>query len=95
MSFLEVYYYFLLFLDNRKGLKYAQITNEDRLAFIDKVISGQISIKAAAAEYGINFSTGKGIIQTYRKEGRIGKKQKRFRRRASCIITQKIKNKKA
>ncbi|EGR33207.1 hypothetical protein IMG5_059200, partial [Ichthyophthirius multifiliis] len=43
-------------------------------------MSKQVTIKEAAQEFGLKFSTSKAILQTFRKEGRIGKKQKRQRK---------------
>jgi len=40
----------------------------------------KITIKEATEEFGLKFSTGKAILQTYKKEGRIGKKKQRFRK---------------
>jgi len=45
------------------------------MAFIKKVLSKQATIKEAAEEFGIKFSTSKAILQTFKKEGRIGKKK--------------------
>ncbi|CAD8211146.1 unnamed protein product [Paramecium pentaurelia] len=60
--------------------KYAVITPTVRMAFIKRVQSKQSTIKQAAQEFGIKFSTSKAILQTYRREGRIGKKKTRQRR---------------
>jgi transposase len=38
------------------------------------------TIKEAAEEFGIKFSTSKAILSTFRKEGRVGKKKTRSRR---------------
>ena len=48
-----------------------------REQFIDRVMNHKITIKQAAEEFGIKFSTSKAILQTYKKEGRIGKKKTR------------------
>jgi hypothetical protein len=61
--------------------KYAIITKDLREKFIQRVLSKQVSIKEAAEEFGIKFSTSKAILQTFRREGRIGKKKTRERRR--------------
>lgn len=61
--------------------KYAIITKELRERFISRVLSKQVSIKEAAEEFGIKFSTSKAILQTFRREGRIGKKKTRERRK--------------
>jgi len=41
------------------------------------VISHEVTIKEAAKEFGIKFSTSKAILQTFKREGRIGKKKSR------------------
>lgn len=59
-------------------------------------MSKEATIKEAAKEFGVNFSTAKAILQTYRKEGRIGKKKTRDRNKkkrddSDCIVnTRKV-----
>ncbi|CAD8194670.1 unnamed protein product [Paramecium pentaurelia] len=65
--------------------KYAVITPAVRMAFIKRVQSKQSTIKQAAQEFGIKFSTSKAILQTYRREGRVGKKKTRQRRSISKL----------
>ena len=60
--------------------KYSVITQEVREKFIKRVISREVTIKEAAKEFGIKFSTSKAILQTYKREGRIGKKKTRQRK---------------
>ncbi|EAR94388.1 hypothetical protein TTHERM_00046890 (macronuclear) [Tetrahymena thermophila SB210] len=60
--------------------KYQVISQEIREKFIQKVITKQVTIKEAAKEFGLKFSTSKAILQTYKKEGRIGKKKTRQRK---------------
>jgi transposase len=55
--------------------KYDNIAPAMRMAFIKKVLSKQSTIKEAAEEFGIKFSTSKAILQTFRREGRVGKKK--------------------
>ena len=43
-------------------------------------MSREVTIKEAAKEFGIKFSTSKAILQTYKREGRIGKKKTRQRK---------------
>ncbi|KAM3137012.1 hypothetical protein pb186bvf_010925 [Paramecium bursaria] len=64
--------------DHKK--KYAVIPPNIRMAFIKRVQSKQATIKEASREFGIKFSTSKAILQTYRKEGRVGKKKTRQRK---------------
>ncbi|CAD8116298.1 unnamed protein product [Paramecium sonneborni] len=65
-------------MTNRKkgkhGLKYAKITNEQREGLIQQVIQTGCTIKSAAQQLGINFSTAKAIMQIFKKEGRSCKK---------------------
>ncbi|CAD8106217.1 unnamed protein product [Paramecium sonneborni] len=65
---------------NQTKKKYAIITHAVRMAFIKRVQSKQTTIKQAAQEFGIKFSTSKAILQTYKQEGRIGKKKTRLRK---------------
>jgi len=50
---------------------------EVRERFIKRVISHEVTIKEAAKEFGIKFSTSKAILQVFKREGRIGKKKSR------------------
>ncbi|CAK75576.1 unnamed protein product (macronuclear) [Paramecium tetraurelia] len=61
----------------KHGLKYAKISNEQRQKLIKQVTTTGCTIKSAAKELNINFSTAKAIMQIYRKEGRTSKKIKR------------------
>ena len=61
-------------------MKYAKISDETRLAFIERVKQGVCTIKQAAKQFGIKFSTGKAILSLYKHEGRVGKKEKRTKR---------------
>ncbi|CAD8195373.1 unnamed protein product [Paramecium pentaurelia] len=61
--------------------KYAIITPAVRMAFIERVQSKKSTIKQAAQEFGIKFSTSKAILQTYKREGRVGKKKTRSRQK--------------
>ncbi|CAD8148816.1 unnamed protein product [Paramecium octaurelia] len=61
-------------------MKYAKISDATRKAFIDKVKQGVCTIKQAAKQFGIKFSTGKAILSLYKHEGRVGKKERRTRR---------------
>ena len=47
-------------------------------------MSREVTIKEAAKEFGIKFSTSKAILQTYKREGRIGKKKTRTRKSGSA-----------
>ncbi|CAD8203064.1 unnamed protein product [Paramecium octaurelia] len=69
-------------LKNRDNKKYAIIDQSVRIQLLRRILSKQSTIKEAAKEFGINFSTAKAILQTYRKEGRIGKKKTRDRNRS-------------
>ncbi|CAD8136961.1 unnamed protein product [Paramecium octaurelia] len=61
------------------GKKYAVIDHQIRVQLLKRILSKEATIKEAAKEFGVNFSTAKAILQTYRKEGRIGKKKTRDR----------------
>ncbi|CAK73836.1 unnamed protein product (macronuclear) [Paramecium tetraurelia] len=61
-------------------MKYSKISNETRRAFIEKVNQGACTIRQAAKQFGIKFSTGKAILSLYKHEGRVGKKERRTRR---------------
>ncbi|CAK86157.1 unnamed protein product (macronuclear) [Paramecium tetraurelia] len=61
-------------------MKYAKISNQVRQAFIKRVSEKKCTIRQAAKQFGIKFSTAKAILSIYRHEGRIGKKQRRQRK---------------
>ncbi|CAK65945.1 unnamed protein product (macronuclear) [Paramecium tetraurelia] len=61
----------------KHGLKYQKISNELRQKLIKQVTTTGCTIKSAARDLNINFSTAKAIMQIYRKEGRTSKKIKR------------------
>ncbi|CAD8198499.1 unnamed protein product [Paramecium octaurelia] len=69
-------------LRNRDNKKYAIINQSVRVQLLCRILSKQSTIKEAAQEFGINFSTAKAILQTYRKEGRVGKKKTRDRNKS-------------
>ncbi|CAK59181.1 unnamed protein product (macronuclear) [Paramecium tetraurelia] len=69
-------------LRNRDNKKYAIINQSVRVQLLRRILSKQSTIKEAAQEFGINFSTAKAILQTYRKEGRVGKKKTRDRNKS-------------
>ncbi|CAD8197661.1 unnamed protein product [Paramecium pentaurelia] len=69
-------------LRNRDNKKYAIIDQSVRIQLLRRILSKQSTIKEAAQEFGINFSTAKAILQTYRKEGRVGKKKTRDRNKS-------------
>ncbi|CAD8189952.1 unnamed protein product [Paramecium octaurelia] len=69
--------------------KYSVITPAVRIAFIQRVQSKQSTIKQAAQEFGIKFSTSKAILQTYKREGRVGKKKTRSRRSTFKVDSKK------
>jgi hypothetical protein len=66
--------------DNKSKKKYSVIPQAVREKFIKRVLSKEVTIKEAAKEFGLKFSTSKAILQTYKKEGRIGKKKNRERK---------------
>jgi len=66
--------------EHRSKKKYSVIPQSVREKFIKRVLSKEVTIKEAAKEFGLKFSTSKAILQTYKKEGRIGKKKNRERK---------------
>ncbi|KAM3137402.1 hypothetical protein pb186bvf_010582 [Paramecium bursaria] len=72
-------------------MKYQSIPNDIRTAFIKRVQEKACTIRQAAKEFGLKFSTSKAILQTYRKEGRIGKKKNRNRNTKAEKIEESLK----
>ncbi|KAM3135019.1 hypothetical protein pb186bvf_012843 [Paramecium bursaria] len=69
--------------------RYAVIDQNVRVSLLRRILSKEATIKEAAREFGLNFSTAKAILQTYRKEGRIGKKKNRERNKIKAEGTQR------
>ncbi|CAD8151555.1 unnamed protein product [Paramecium octaurelia] len=70
-------------------MKYAKISNQVRQAFIKRISEKKCTIRQAAKQFGIKFSTAKAILSIYRHEGRIGKKQRRQRKLSNNNISEK------
>ncbi|KRW98354.1 hypothetical protein PPERSA_02131 [Pseudocohnilembus persalinus] len=69
--------------NERVKKRYSVITPEVRKNFIDRILQRQVTIRAAALEFGIKFSTAKAILQIFKKEGRYTKKQTRITKNKS------------
>ncbi|CAD8096931.1 unnamed protein product [Paramecium primaurelia] len=70
--------------------QYCKIKNELREQIIHKILNEKKSILDVAQEYNILQSTCKSIINTFLKEGRVGKKQSRIRKLRKVIKTYEI-----
>jgi hypothetical protein len=58
----------------KKRNAYQKIDDDLRIKLLEAVQQHGETLKAAASRYGINYSSAKSILHTYRKEGRILKK---------------------
>mmetsp|Transcript_18334 Transcript_18334/g.15976 ORF Transcript_18334/g.15976 Transcript_18334/m.15976 type:complete len:183 (+) Transcript_18334:142-690(+) len=58
----------------KKRNAYAKVNDELRMKLLNAVQHDGETLKGAAKKFGINYSTAKSILHTYRKEGRITKK---------------------
>lgn len=63
--------------DKPRRTSYKRISEETRLAIIDRILDQGQSLKEVASAMNVNVSTCKAIIKVFQEEGRIGKKQKR------------------
>ena len=63
--------------DSKKSI-YEKVENSKRCKLIQMLQQSKISLKQAADELDINYSTAKTIVQTFRKEKRVAKKPKRM-----------------
>ncbi|CAD8063718.1 unnamed protein product [Paramecium sonneborni] len=77
---------FLCRYKGKHGLKYQKISDEQRQKLIKQVTTTGCTIKSAARDLNINFSTAKAILQIFRKEGRISKKMKRDKTQKELVI---------
>mmetsp|Transcript_23384 Transcript_23384/g.20326 ORF Transcript_23384/g.20326 Transcript_23384/m.20326 type:complete len:136 (+) Transcript_23384:111-518(+) len=57
----------------KKRNAYHKIDDRIRVKLLEAVQKGE-TLKSAARKYGINYSSAKSVLHTYRKEGRILKK---------------------
>lgn len=58
-----------------KTAAYDSINNEARQALATLVFDRKISVRQASKDLGIKYSTGKALIQRYRKIGNIERKR--------------------
>lgn len=73
----------------KKRNAYQKIDDNLRVKLLEAVQQNGETLKAAANRYGINYSSAKSILHTYRKEGRILKKssQDKSMKRIPGMIT--------
>jgi len=77
----------------KKRNAYQKIDDDVRVKLLEAVQQHGETLKAAAKRYGINYSSAKSILHTYRKEGRILKKSAQDRgvkRRPDAMTSQNI-----
>jgi len=67
--------------DSKNNRKYNKITHDLRLQFLDKIFFENKSIKKAAQELNINYSSAKTILNLHRKK-------QRFIQQPICSITE-------
>eukprot|EP00357_Protocruzia_adherens_P002163 CAMPEP_0114973070 /NCGR_PEP_ID=MMETSP0216-20121206/750_1 /TAXON_ID=223996 /ORGANISM="Protocruzia adherens, Strain Boccale" /LENGTH=558 /DNA_ID=CAMNT_0002333521 /DNA_START=480 /DNA_END=2156 /DNA_ORIENTATION=+ len=60
--------------------KYSVTDNDTRMELITLIERKNLTIKKAAEQLGLNYSTAKSVVQMYKKEGRILKKSIRKKR---------------
>ncbi|CAD8117716.1 unnamed protein product [Paramecium sonneborni] len=65
--------------------QYSKINNELREQIIHQILTEKKSIADVAQEHNILQSTCKSIINTYMREGRVGKKESRVRKLKKII----------
>ncbi|CAD8206647.1 unnamed protein product [Paramecium pentaurelia] len=65
--------------------QYSKINNELREQIIHQILNEKKSIADVSQEHNILQSTCKSIINTYMKEGRVGKKESRVRKLKKII----------
>ncbi|CAD8188568.1 unnamed protein product [Paramecium octaurelia] len=70
--------------------QYCKIKNELRQQIIHKILNEKKTIMEVAQEYNILQSTCKSIINTFQREGRVGKKPSRIRKVRKVIRTYEI-----
>eukprot|EP01017_Pseudomicrothorax_dubius_P046238 TRINITY_DN8111_c0_g1_i8.p1 TRINITY_DN8111_c0_g1~~TRINITY_DN8111_c0_g1_i8.p1 ORF type:complete len:282 (-),score=26.99 TRINITY_DN8111_c0_g1_i8:200-1045(-) len=72
-------------VERTRTRKYSVISDDARRKFIDRVQKDNLSIRKAAKEMGLKFSTAKAILKTFKSEGRIGKKKFRDRKNKAWL----------
>ncbi|CAD8183005.1 unnamed protein product [Paramecium pentaurelia] len=70
--------------------QYSKINKEIRQEIIDKICLQKKPLLEVAQEYSLLASTCKSIVNTYMKEGRVGKKESRIRKLKKVVTTYHI-----
>ena len=68
-----------------KRTKYLKIDDEKRRVIIFEAMIMNIPLKVICEKHKINFSSAKNVIQIFRKEGRLERKQNRVRKNRKQI----------
>ncbi|CAD8099370.1 unnamed protein product [Paramecium sonneborni] len=76
-------------MDDEKK-QYSKINKEIRQEIIDKICLQKKPLLEVAQEYQLLASTCKSIVNTYMKEGRVGKKESRIRKLKKVVTTYHI-----
>lgn len=66
--------------------KYSQIDYDVRQQLLQIIDKGQLSIKTASEQLGINYSTAKNIVRIYRREKRVHKLPKRVSKALEIVL---------
>ncbi len=64
----------------RPSKSYQTTSDEQRFSFIQKIVRKELTIREAAAAFGIRYSTAKTIMKVYKSEGRFEKKKHRLKK---------------
>lgn len=77
---------------SRKRDEYDSISTEVRRALIGLVFEHGVSIRRASMSLGLKYSTGKTLVQQYRRTGKIDrvKQQRVAKQHVSCLNSFKL-----
>ena len=64
----------------RPSKSYQTTNDEQRFKFVQKILKKELTIREAATEFGIRYSTAKTIMKVYKSEGRFEKKKHRLKK---------------
>lgn len=71
---------------------YSITNNEQRYLMLSQIVSRRMTIKEAACEYGVKYTTAKHILNVFLREGRIEKKKRRAQKKRKEVALNPVKH---
>eukprot|EP00826_Nyctotherus_ovalis_P027398 TRINITY_DN2141_c0_g1_i7.p1 TRINITY_DN2141_c0_g1~~TRINITY_DN2141_c0_g1_i7.p1 ORF type:complete len:127 (+),score=27.30 TRINITY_DN2141_c0_g1_i7:213-593(+) len=77
----------------RKAQRSYSITNnQQRYMMLSQIMGKRMSIKEAACEYGVKYTTAKHILNVFLREGRIEKKRRRAQKKRKEVAQNPVRH---